>query len=113
VCAAQPGPTASRGELTRWLKELRASGRVDVDAPLEWHYAFTARDGRPLEALSVALVGEGYRIVALESSQGRATLRVSKLELHTPATLERRNAQLAGLARSQGADYVGPATPRH
>jgi Regulator of ribonuclease activity B len=112
ACAAAPGPTASRGELKRWLAELRASGVADVDRPVDWRYAFMDRESRRLEALSLTLVREGYRIVALEPSPAGATLRVARLELHTPATLERRNAELAALARTHGvAGYVGPSAP--
>jgi hypothetical protein len=113
--AAPPGPEPTRAELRQWFGELRAGGAVDIGAPLAWEYVFAAADGRKLEALSQTLVASGYRIVTLQSAPtGLSQLRVAKVELHTPATLERRSAELRALARAEGGvSYggvnVGPA----
>jgi hypothetical protein len=108
---AAPPPHASRGELARWLGELRTAGTA-VGAPLAWQYSFRALDGRPLERLSLALVEGGYEIVSLGTADGFAELHVARLELHTPRTLEQRNGELLALARTYGARYVGLASPR-
>lgn len=111
-----PGPEATRTELRHWFAQLRDGGAIDVRAPLAWEYTFSAVDGRKLEALAPTLVASGYRIVSLQSTAtGLAQLRVAKVELHTPLTLERRNAELRVLAGAEGAvSYggviVGPAT---
>jgi hypothetical protein len=110
VAVAAPPPHASRAELSRWLGELRASGSA-VGTPLTWQYAFRALDGRPLERLSLTLVEGGYEIVFLGSVEGFAELRVARLELHTPRTLEQRNGEFLALARAYGARYVGLALP--
>jgi hypothetical protein len=102
--AAPHGASVSRADLQRWLGELAASGAADIATPLPWVYVFSESDGRRLEALSIALVHDGYRIVALRGPEsGRAgELRVTKLELHNATSLARRNRELAALARAHG-----------
>ncbi len=72
--------------------------------PHDWQYSFVASDGWALEALSVALVRDGYRIVTLEGG-ATPTLRVFKFELHSPLTLLKRNDALEKTARGYGAAY--------
>lgn len=99
--------TATRAELTQWLEQLRATG-IDVAAPLEWRYAFSANDSARLEALSLELVAAGYAIDALTpGTAGGVRLGVTRAELLTPAGLERRNRDLGSLARKHRARYVG------
>ncbi len=112
--AAAPGGDASRDELRAWFGELRMIG-VRVDTVLPWQYSFAAADGKGLEALSVALVAAGYRIVVLgPAAEGAQRLAVANNELHTPASLERRNEELRRLARERGnVRYLGasPGAP--
>lgn len=108
LAAAAPPPEASRAELTRWLGQLAETG-TDTRAPLRWHYTFEALDGRALERLSGALVAAGYEIVSLGPGSSLTVLRVARVELHSPRTLERRNAELVALARVHGARYAGVA----
>jgi hypothetical protein len=112
--AAAPGGDASRDELRAWFGELRTIG-VRVNTVLPWQYSFEAANGKDLEALSVALVAAGYRIVALgPAAEGAQRLAVATNELHTPATLERRNEDLRRLAREHGGvRYLGasPTAP--
>jgi hypothetical protein len=102
AAAAPRGPGTPRSELRRWLAELHDARAVDVTAPADWRYIFADADGRKLEALSLRLVRDGYRVVSLRSEADRAELQVAKVELHTPATLERRNSALLALAREFG-----------
>lgn len=95
---------ASRKQIERWFESLRAAH--DMAAPQRWEYSFVAADGRALEALSLALVRDGYRIRTLEASAGPA-LRVTKTELHSPLTLAQRNQALQQTAREHHARYVG------
>jgi hypothetical protein len=97
--------TASRAEIERWFRSVPNSGVV-LAAPRDWLYSFAAADGRALEALSVALVRDGYAIVALEGGS-MPTLLVAKAELHSPLTLLQRNKELQQLARRNGARYAG------
>lgn len=112
--AAAPGGDASRDELRAWFGELRTIG-VRIDAVLPWQFSFAAADGKRLEALSVALVAAGYRIVALgPAPEGVQRLDVAKSEAHTPASLERRNEELRRFAREHGlVRYLGasPGAP--
>lgn len=75
-------------------------------SPHDWRYSFIASNGRALEALSEALVRDGYRIVTLEGG-ATPTLRVAKMELHSPLTLVKRNQSLDKIARSYAAAYAG------
>jgi hypothetical protein len=112
--AAPHGAAASRADLQRWLAGLRASGAADVAAPLPWEYVFSDADGRKLEALSIALVRDGYRIASLrDAGPGRGSeLRVVKVELHSAASLARRNRELSAMARAHGvAAYEGVDLP--
>jgi hypothetical protein len=106
--AAAPGGDASRDELRAWFGELRTIG-VRIDTVLPWQYSFAAAKGKDLEALSVALVAAGYRIVALgPTAEGTSRLAVAKTELHTPVSLERRNDELRRLASERGGvRYIG------
>ena len=107
VAAAAGSPaTASRAEIERWFGTLRAQSSLDVTAPQRWVYSFVAADGRALEALSVALVRDGYQIVMLEG-RSTPTLRMSKTELHSPLALARRNQVLQQIARKYNARYLG------
>jgi hypothetical protein len=100
-------PTATRAELTRWLDGLRASG-TNVAAPLRWRYGFAAGATPSLEALSLELVRAGYAIEALtKGADEGAQLSLTRVELLAPPGLERRNRELAALAREYGARYVG------
>jgi hypothetical protein len=101
--AAGLPPTASHAELQRWFDSI-PNGRVVMASPHDWQYSFVASNGRSLEALSEALVHDGYRIVTLEGAP-TPRLRMAKVELHSPVTLLRRNESLARIARSYGAGY--------
>lgn len=100
--AAPLPPTASRPEIKRWF----ATAQVDAAAPQRWVYSFAAADGRMLEALSVALVRDGYEIVTLVGGAS-PTLLMAKAELHSPATLVQRNQSLRQIASRYGARYDG------
>ena len=97
----------TRADLRQRFSALRAAGTT-VDAQLDWQFVFSGADPRALEALSVKLVSAGYRIVSLHSAERDDGLRVARVELHTPATLERRSRELRELARGHsGAAYEG------
>jgi hypothetical protein len=106
AAAAPHGATLSRADLQRWLGELEASGATHIARPQPWEYVFSDGDGRKLEALSIVLVREGYRIAALRGAErgGRGELRVVRVELHNATSLARRNRELEALARARGVD---------
>ena len=98
-------PSASLSDLQRWFAATQRSHEVDLGLPQRWVYSFTAPDTRALEALSAELVRREYRIAGLAGGE-RATLRVTKVELHSPSTLVQQNAMLHDLARRHGARYA-------
>jgi hypothetical protein len=100
--AAPLAPTASRPEIKRWF----AAVNVEAAAQQRWTYSFAAADGRMLEALSVALVRDGYEIVTLAGGAA-PTLLMAKAELHSPTTLVQRNHALREMASRYGARYEG------
>ena len=103
--AAPQPPGATRAELERWLTANAGAGATE---PRRWQYAFSAPASASLEALSLQLVEAGFAIRTLgPRAAGGAELMVTRLELHTPATLERRSRELAGLARAHAARYDG------
>ncbi len=96
-------PTASLADVQRWVYSM-PNARTVMTLPHDWQYTFVAADGRALEALSVALVRDGYRIVTLDGG-ATPTLRMAKVELHSPLTLVKRNDALEKTARGYGAAY--------
>lgn len=111
--AAPLDPTLTREELQQRFGEWRAAGLLNLDAPLEWSYVFASGDARALEALSLRLVEDGYRIATLHSAPtASSALRVERAELHTPLSLARRNVELAGLARRYAGVVYQGAEPK-
>jgi hypothetical protein len=104
--AAGGSATASRAEIERWFVTLHAERSIDLAVPQRWEYSFAAADGRALEALSVALVRDGYQIVAL-AARDAPTLRMAKAEVHSPLTLAQRNQALQQTAHKFHARYIG------
>ena len=108
--AAPHGADTTRAELASWLDALRSRGTITVSKPLPWHYVFSGSESRRLEALSVELVSAGYAIVTLVPGDG-TRLVLARTELHTPASLERRNRDLAAVAQRHGVRYDGVDVP--
>jgi len=107
VDAAPHGTGTTRAALARWLDSLRVSGTIDIAKPSAWHYVFSGSESPSLEALSVELVGAGYSIASLAPLGDGARLVLARTELHTPASLERRNRDLAAVAQQHGVRYDG------
>ncbi|HEX5049312.1 MAG TPA: ribonuclease E inhibitor RraB [Gammaproteobacteria bacterium] len=100
----------TRLQLEQRFAELRAKKTLRVDKPLRWEYSFSSADGQALEALSVMLVAEDYKIVSLRPPRGgeaASTLHVMRVEQHTPQSLEQRSAELKQRAADQGVTYDG------
>ena len=105
LATAEPqSSAATRAELSRWFDRLAASD-VPVAAQQQWRYAFSSTKTEPLEALTLELVRAGYAVETLSAAGSSAELRVTRMEIFTPATLERRNRELMSLARKHGARY--------
>ena len=106
--AADPiAATASRADIERWFAAARQQ-QLDWATPKRWAYSFSASDGRSLEALSLVLVRDGYRIVRLAGGP-KSALLMDKVEPHSPRTLVQRNQWLRDKAR-RSAHAMRPAT---
>ncbi|HZF27582.1 MAG TPA: hypothetical protein VE907_00555 [Gammaproteobacteria bacterium] len=100
----------THAQLQERFAELRAAKTLRVDRRLRWEYRFSSPDVRALEALSVLLVADDYKIATLlppHEGAPAATLRVVRVEQHTPDSLEQRSAELRRRATVQGAAYDG------
>ena len=100
----------TRAQLQERFAELRAAKTLRVDTRLRWEYRFSSPDVLALEALSLLLVADDYKIATLlppHEGAPAATLRVVRVEQHTPDSLEQRSAELRRRATVQGATYDG------
>lgn len=109
-----------RERLQQMFDNIRSQTKWNIDGEMLWGYFFF--DGH-LDRLRVAqadLQAEGYRFVGTHqveegTSKGMFVLHVEKIESHTVDSLDRRNGELAALAKRLGlAGYdgmdVGPVT---
>ncbi len=98
-------PTATRVELARWFESLQRERKADLGAPQTWTFTFVGTTTRSLETLWRELVRDDYKLVSL--GEGAApTLRVTRVELHSPVSLVQRNHELQLLANKHGARYT-------
>jgi hypothetical protein len=95
--AAMSGP-----QIELKFKRIRAAHELKIDGPLRWVFSFSGPDSAKVEALSVRLVRDGFGIVSLHTTDGVTVLRVTRTELLTPGSLERRGHELAKLAQVFG-----------
>jgi hypothetical protein len=94
--------TLSEPQIELKFKRLRAAHELKIDGPLPWVFAFSGPDSAKLEAFSLRLVRDGFRIVSLQATDGVTVLRVTRTELLSPASLEHRGRELAKLAATAG-----------
>lgn len=107
--AAHFSSTLSGAQIELEFQRLRAAHELKIDTALPWVFAFSGPDSAKVEALSLRLVRDGFRIVSLQTADGVTTLRVTRTELLTPAALERRNRELAKLAATAGVPFYDGA----
>jgi hypothetical protein len=111
AAAAPQSESATRAELVQWLERLRDGG-TNIATPVAWRYLFSAPASANLEPLSRELVSNGYAIERLRrGAADRMELSMTRVELASPAGLERRNRELAALARKHGVRYDGVDAP--
>ena len=89
--AAHFDSTLSSAQIEAEFQRLRAAHEHKVDTALPWVFAFSGPDSAKVEALSLRLVRDGFRIVSLRTEDDVTTLRVTRTELLTPAALDRRS----------------------
>ena len=102
VHAAHFDSALSGAQIELEYQRLRASHEIKIDTALPWVFSFSGPDSAKVEALSLRLVRDGFRIVSLQTADGVTTLRVTRTELLTSAALDRRNHELAKLAATAG-----------
>ncbi|MEM7408342.1 MAG: ribonuclease E inhibitor RraB [Pseudomonadota bacterium] len=104
-------PNNVQPALVDWLFEDATSQRqLDTKGPLLWSYLFHAEQLGPLESLKTALEGDGYRFKTFirlteRSAEPGYMLVMTRVERHTVASLNARNAALTGTAERHRAAY--------
>lgn len=89
------------------FEELK-KGDFNADAGLLWGYRFSDPDEEKLRRLGAHLETLGFRLAEISRSDsekeetGGYTLRVEKVESHTPATMLQRNQEFRALAAAFG-----------
>ncbi|MES3020602.1 MAG: ribonuclease E inhibitor RraB [Pseudomonadota bacterium] len=116
---AQAG--GSRDQLEQMFGNIAQKSNWDMSKSMLWGYFFTNPSRRPLEVASEDLSKLGYRVVEIylmdkENSKDpdQWWLHVERVEIHSVASLFKRNAELSAFAeRFSLASYdgmdVGPA----
>ena len=81
----------------------------DMSRDMLWGYFFTHPTRQPLESVSKELAASGYRVVDIYlSDKDQPTdpdtwwLHVERVEIHTPASLDKRNHELRAFAKKHG-----------
>ena len=113
---AQFPPKIPRAQLDAMFENMREKSHWNVDGPLLWGYFFLDTDRKKLADAGAELAKQGYRVVGVESVDGKpvSRLHVERVEVHSPATLDARDIELEAFARAHHiASYdgmdVGPA----
>jgi hypothetical protein len=89
-------------QLEEMFENMRSSSGWNTDTELLWGYFFTDTEPGPLRLLAGELQEMGYRFVDLypTDDEGEYFLHMEKIERHSPASLNARNAELESLAAS-------------
>jgi len=107
------------GQLEEMFDNIAATTDWDMSGPMLWGYFFTDRSRAKLEALVPTLQQSGCRFVDLfepeldEGIEPYFFLHVESEEIHSPSSLQERNAGFEALANRYGIDSydgmdVGP-----
>jgi hypothetical protein len=110
---AQAG--GSRDELEQMFTNISQRTKWDMSKGMLWGYFFTNPSRKPLELASRDLSKLGYRVVSIylpdkENSKDSDLwwLHVERVEVHSVASLFKRNAELSSFAERHGlASYDG------
>lgn len=112
-------------QLVEMFENIAKETKWDMSKPMLWGYFFTDSNKSKLERIVPLLERDGFRFVEIfladkenKSEPDVWWLHVEKVEIHTPDTLNERNAIFYALADKNGlASYdgmdVGPAEARH
>lgn len=121
VIPAHAQTTASREQLSNMFGNIAKNTKWDMSRQMLWGYFFTHPTRQPLESVTGELSQLGYRVVKIYLSDKKQQtdpdlwwLHVERVEIHSAASLYKRNLELTefakrhGLAAYDGMD-VGPA----
>lgn len=121
VMPADAQTTASREQLENMFANIAKNTKLDMSREMLWGYFFTHPTRRPLESVTQELSALGYRVVRIYLADKKQKtdpdlwwLHVERVEIHSAASLHKRNLELTefaerhGLASYDGMD-VGPA----
>lgn len=115
-----PGKSISLESLESMFNNIQKETEWDISKALLWGYFFTHNEPKKLEEASIILESRGYKIVDIylsdkdeESEPNLFWLHVSKVEIHTPKTLDEQNNEFYIFAHDFGLDSydgmdVGP-----
>ena len=115
-----PGKSISLESLEGMFDNIQKETEWDTSKALLWGYFFTHNEPKKLKEASAILESKGYRIVDIYLSDKDDAndpdlfwLRVSKVEIHTPKTLDEQNDEFYIFAHGIGLDSydgmdVGP-----
>ena len=98
-----------KSQLELMFEQIADNTDWDLSAPLIWGFDFTDASADTLSAAVPALEQEGYRFVEVYLADKEKptdpdlwVLHVEKIEVHTPDTLDQRNAELYRFAAEHG-----------
>jgi hypothetical protein len=124
VMPAQAQTPASREQLENMFANIAKNTKWDMSREMLWGYFFTHQTRQPLQSVTGELSQLGYRVVKIYLSDKKQPtdpdlwwLHVERVEIHSAASLHKRNIELTdfanrhGLASYDGMD-VGPADAR-
>jgi hypothetical protein len=102
---AQECPNAYREfpqeRIEQMFDQMKSKSKWSTDAPMVWGYFFFDPEQELLAKLAEEMKLSGYKVVELFKGGKMYTLHVEKVEVHTPASLFKRNAELGALATTR------------
>ncbi len=84
--------------IEQMFEQMKSRAKWNTDAPMVWGYFFFDPAQDRLAGLAEELKTSGYKVVELFKGPKMYTLHVEKIEVHTPSSLFKRNAELGLLA---------------
>jgi hypothetical protein len=115
-----PGKSISLESLESMFNNIQKETEWDISKDLLWGYFFTHSEPKKLEEASLILESRGYKVVDIylsdkddKNEPDLFWLHVSKVEIHTPKTLDEQNNEFYIFAHDFGLDSydgmdVGP-----
>jgi hypothetical protein len=91
------------------FEQMRATPGFDVSKPLQWGFFFISSSREAFASVRSTLEERGYAYVEEHRAKdGNYWLQLSRLEIHTPQSLHKRNQELYSFALEfRGVTYDG------